>query len=161
MNSRRLETVVGAFVLLGLIAVATLALKIGAGSFVGGDTMLVHARFSNASGINPGSQVVISGVTVGRVDAVRLNPTDFSAVVDLRVRRDLQLATDSLVSVKTSGLIGDKFLAISPGVDDELITTGGTFYETESTLDIESLISRFAFGSMDNKDANPKTPASP
>lgn len=161
MNSRRLETVVGAFVLLGLIAVATLALKIGAGSFVRGDTMLVHARFANASGVNPGSQVVISGVAVGRVDGIRLNPADFSAIVDLRVRRDLELATDSLVSVKTSGLIGDKFLAIRPGVDDELIAPGGTFFETESTVDIESLISRFAFGSMEKKSDGAATPPSP
>lgn len=163
MNSRKLETVVGAFVLLGLIAVAVLALKIGAGAFVRGDTMLVHARFANAAGVNPGSQVVISGVTVGRVDAVRLNPADFSAVVDMRVRKDLRLSTDSIVSVKTSGLIGDKFLAIRPGADDEMIAADGMFTETESTVDIESLISRFAFGSVDNKKddksaANPPTP---
>ena len=162
MNSRKLETVVGAFVLLGLIAVAVLALKIGAGSFVGGDAMGVHARFANAAGVNPGSQVVISGVTGGRVDAVRLNPADFSAVVDMRVRKDLKLSTDSLVSVKTSGLIGDKFLAIQPGADDEMIGAGDTFTETESTVDIESLISRFAFGSIDRKaDDKPANPPSP
>ena len=153
MNSKKLETVVGAFVLLGLIAVAYLALKIGAGSFVGGDTMLVHARFSNAAGVNPGSQIMISGVNVGTVDAIRLNPADFSAVVDMRVRRDLQLSTDSIVSVKTSGLIGDKFLAIRPGADEEMIAPGGTFTETESTVDIESLISRFAFGSVQKPGA--------
>lgn len=162
MNSRKLETIVGAFVLLGLLAVATLALKIGAGSFVGGDTMVVHARFANAAGVNPGSQVVISGVTVGRVDAVRLNPTDFSAVVDMRLRKDLKLSTDSMVSVKTSGLIGDKFLAIRPGAEDALIGPGDTFTETESTVDIESLISRFAFGSVqkgDGKSAETPAPA--
>jgi phospholipid/cholesterol/gamma-HCH transport system substrate-binding protein len=159
MNSKKLETVVGAFVLLGLVAVAYLALKIGAGSFVGGDTMVVHARFSNAAGVNPGSQVVISGVTVGRVDAVRLNPVDFSAVVDMRLRKDLKLSTDSMVSVKTSGLIGDKFLAIRPGADDELIEADGMFTETESTVDIESLISRFAFGSVQKSDDKSAAPA--
>jgi len=161
MNSKKLETVVGAFVLLGLVAVAYLSLKIGAGTFVGGDTMVVHARFANAAGVNPGSQVMISGVTVGQVDAIRLNPADFSAIVDMRLRRDLQLSTDSMVSVKTSGLIGDKFLAIRPGADDEMIAAGDTFTETESTVDIESLISRFAFGSVDKKDATPATPSAP
>jgi len=161
MNSKQLETIVGAFVLLGLVAVATLALKIGAGSFVGGDTMLVHARFTNAAGVNPGSQVMISGVTVGQVDDVRLNPADFSAVVDMRLRRDLQLSTDSMVSVKTSGLIGDKFLAIRPGADDELIQAGDTFTETESTVDLESLISRFAFGSVQKSDDKPGADAAP
>ena len=161
MNSKKLETVVGAFVLLGLVAVAYLSLKIGAGSFVGGNTMVVHARFANAAGVNPGSQVMISGVTVGQVDAIRLNPADFSAIVDMRLRRDLQLSTDSMVSVKTSGLIGDKFLAIRPGADDEMIAAGDTFTETESTVDIESLISRFAFGSVDKKDDKPTTPSDP
>lgn len=160
MNSTRLETAVGAFVLVGLAAIAWLALKIGAGSFVGGDTMVVHARFTNAAGVNPGSNVVISGVTVGRVDAVRLNPKDFSAIVDMRVRRDLELSADSIVSVRTSGLIGDKFLAIRPGGDSEIIGPGGMFIETESTVDLESLISRFAFGSVEKKDAS-ETPASP
>lgn len=115
--------------------------------------MVVHARFANAAGVNPGSQVVISGVTVGRVDGVRLNAADFSAIVDMRLRRDLQLSTDSMVSVKTSGLIGDKFLAIRPGADDELVSAGHTFTETESTVDIESLISRFAFGSVQKTEA--------
>jgi len=159
MNSKKLETVVGLFVLLGLVALAYLALKIGSGSFVAGDTMLVHARFANAAGINPGSQVVISGVTIGRVEAVRLNPRDFSALVDLRLRRDLGLAMDSVVSVKTSGLIGDKFLAIRPGADTEMIAAGGTFTETESTVDIESLISRFAFGSVQKSETTPQAPA--
>lgn len=158
MNSRKLEIAVGVFVLIGLIAVATLALKIGAGSFGGGDTITVHARFANAAGVNPGSNVMISGVTVGRVNAIRLNPVDFSAVVDMSLRKDLQLSTDSIVSVKTSGLIGDKFLAIRPGADDEMVTAGGMFTETESTVDFESLISRVAFGGLNKPEEKADTP---
>lgn len=157
MNTSRLETAVGAFVLVGIIAVAILSLKIGAGTMIGSDTYPVQARFTNVAGVNPGANVVISGVTVGRVDSVHLNTDDFSAIVDLRIRKDLKLTTDSIVSVKTSGLIGDKFLAIQPGVDDTLVKPGGMLTETESTVDIESLISRFAFGSVNNSGSGAST----
>ena len=152
MKSSRLETTVGAFVLLGIVAVAYLAMKIGGGSLVGADTYPVRARFDNAAGVNPGANVSISGVLVGRVESVALDFDDFSAIVTMNIREDVQLATDSIVSVKTSGLIGDKFLAISPGVDDTLIEPDGILTETESTVDIESLISRFAFGSVKNQE---------
>ena len=148
MKTNKLEITVGAFVLVGIIAIAYLALKIGAGTMIGGDTYTVFARFANAAGVNPGSNVSISGVVVGRVESISLNFDDFSAIVEMQVRKDVRLATDSIVSVKTSGLIGDKFLAIAPGVDDEVVAPGGTLTETESTVDIESLISRFAFGSV-------------
>jgi phospholipid/cholesterol/gamma-HCH transport system substrate-binding protein len=155
MNQARLETTVGLFVLAGLAAVAWLALKIGGGSLTGVDTYLVHANFSNVAGVNPGSNVVISGVTVGKVDAVRLDFVNFRAVVDMRVRADVKLPTDSIVSVRTSGLIGDKFLAIRPGGETELVGEGGTLTETEPTVDIESLISRFAFGDVKKKEETP------
>ncbi|BET65759.1 outer membrane lipid asymmetry maintenance protein MlaD [Opitutales bacterium ASA1] len=156
MKISRIETAVGAFVLVGIVAVAYLALKIGGGTFGGSDTYPVFARFSNAAGVNPGANVSISGVVVGRVEAVRLDPETFAAVVEMRLRNDLKLASDSIVSVKTSGLIGDKFLAILPGVEDELVEARGTFTETESTVDLESLISRFAFGSVDNQKEEAK-----
>ena len=152
MKTKQLELVVGAFVLCGLAAVAYLALSIGGGTLMGTDTYVVSARFSNISGLNPGAKVAISGVAVGKVDAVRLNNDDFSAIVDLRLRSDVQLPMDSIVSVKTSGLIGDKFLSVQPGADLETVEPGGMLTETESTVDIESLISRFAFGGVEKKD---------
>lgn len=155
MNNTRLEMTVGAFVLAGIVAVAFLALRIGAGALMGVDTYMVQARFTNVAGVNPGANVVISGVTVGQVDNVSLNFDDFSAVVTLRIRNDVKLSTDSIVSVKTSGLIGDKFLAIQPGGEDEIVQPGDMLTETESTVDIESLISRFAFGSVKPAEEKP------
>jgi phospholipid/cholesterol/gamma-HCH transport system substrate-binding protein len=152
----KLELIVGVFVLAGLAAVAYLALKIGAGVLVGSDTYMVQARFANVSGLNPGSNVVVSGVSVGRVEAVHLNPSDYSAVVELRVRKSVRLPTDSIASIKTSGLIGDKFLAISPGGDARMIAPGEVITDTESAVDLESLISRFAFGNV--QTAKPKDP---
>ena len=150
MNQSRskLELVVGVFVLAGLAAVAVLALKIGAGNLVGSDTYLVQARFANIGGLTPGSNVVIAGVSVGRVEAVRLNAADYSALAELRLRRAVQLPTDTIASVKTTGLIGDKYLALAPGADNRMIAPGGLITETESAVDLESLISRFAFGNV-------------
>jgi len=155
----KLELIVGMFMIVGIAAVVYLALRIGAGTLVGGDTYELQARFSNTGGLNPGSNVVISGVPVGRVEAITLNTTDFSSVVRLRLRKDLKLPTDSIASIKTSGLIGDKFLALSPGADDEVLAPGALITNTESTVDLESLISRFAFGDVKDKPAAAATPS--
>ena len=153
MKQSNLELIVGAFVLVGLAAVAYLALKIGAGSLVGTDTYMVHARFTNSGGLNPGSNVLIAGVPVGRVSAIRLNPADFSAMVDLSLEKAVQLPSDSIASIKTAGLIGDKYVALAPGGDATILAAGSTITETESAVDIESLISRFAFGNVEKKDS--------
>ena len=158
MNYSRLEQVTGVFVLVGLGAVAFLALRVGAGALLGTDTYLVQARFNNISGLNPGAQIVISGVQVGRVEDVHLRPDDYAAIVDLRLRHDVQLPTDSIVSVRTSGLIGDKYLAVQPGAEPEMVAAGGMLTETESTVDLESLISRFAFGNVQEKSAPADSP---
>ncbi|CAM2942113.1 outer membrane lipid asymmetry maintenance protein MlaD [Rariglobus hedericola] len=159
MKQSRLELIVGVFVLAGLLAVAYLALRIGAGAMLGGDTYTLKARFTNAGGLNPGSNVLIAGVPVGRVDSIKLNPEDYSAVVELSVRKDVKLPTDSIASIKTSGLIGDKFLALSPGSDDEMLPSGAMISDTESTVDLESLISRFAFGNVSDKTKTAAEPA--
>lgn len=151
MKQSRLELIVGVFVLAGLLAVAYLALRIGAGALVGGDSYTLKARFNNAGGLNPGSNVVIAGVPVGRVESIKLNAKDYSALVELSVRSDVKLPVDSIASIKTSGLIGDKFLALSPGGEDAMLPAGALISDTESTLDLESLISRFAFGNVEKK----------
>jgi phospholipid/cholesterol/gamma-HCH transport system substrate-binding protein len=154
-KTTQLELVVGAFVLAGIIAVAYLALRIGAGAITGSDTYALQARFNNISGLNAGANVVIAGVTVGRVEAVHLD-ANYVAIVDLRVRKDVKLPADTMASIKTSGLIGDKYLALAPGGDTEDLAPGAVITETESAVDIESLISRFAFGNVQSaKDPAP------
>lgn len=155
MKQSRLELIVGVFVLAGLAAVAYLALRIGAGALVGADTYTLKARFTNSGGLKEGSNVLIAGVSVGRVDSVTLNPKDFSAVIGFSLKKDVKLPADSIASIKTSGLIGDKFLALSPGADDDVLPDGGLIINTESTVDLESLISRFAFGNVEQKKPTP------
>ncbi len=143
----RFDLAVGAFVLAGLVALAWLALKIGGGALVGGDTVLVRARFNNLGGLAPGASVMVSGVVVGRVERVELDER-FAAIATLRVRRDLALPADTMASIRSSGLIGEKFVALSPGADDETLRPGDLITDTESAVDLESLISRFAFGGV-------------
>ena len=156
-----LEFLVGAFVLLSLAALAYLTLKIGAGSSVGGETYALEARFTNAGGLHPGGSVLVAGVPVGRVEAIRVDPADFSAIVTLTVKAALHLPTDSMASIKTTGLIGDKYIALAPGADTTNLTPGARITMTESSVDIESLIGKMAFGTVDaakDKDAKDKAP---
>lgn len=160
MKQSKLELSVGLFVVLGLAAVAYLALKLGAGSMLGGDTYLIEARFDNAGGLHSGCNVQLAGVTVGRVEAVRFDPADFSAIATLRIVSALKLPTDTMASVKTSGLIGDKFIALAPGADSESLKSGARITMTESAVDLESLISKMAFGSVNKEQPPAATPGS-
>jgi phospholipid/cholesterol/gamma-HCH transport system substrate-binding protein len=157
MKQTKLEFLVGVFVLIGLAAVAYLTLKLGAGSLLGGDTYMLEARFTNTSGLNAGSNVVVAGVPVGRVEEIRVETTDYSAIVTLRVNSGLHLPTDSMASIKTTGLIGDKFISLSPGADETFLTPGTRITMTESAVDLEGLIGKMAFGSV-NKETQPTTP---
>ena len=160
MKKTHLELSVGIFVLLGLAAVAYLTIKLGSGSLVGGDTYVIEARFANAGGLRAGSNVLMSGVTIGRVDEVCMDPKDYSAIATLRVYSKLRLPTDSMASIKTSGLIGDKYVSLSPGADETYLAPGTRITMTESAVDLESLIGKMAFGNTD-KDKDQKTPAAP
>ena len=104
-----------------------------------------------------GSNVVVAGVAVGRVESIRMEPTDYTAIVTFRVTDDVKLPTDSMASIKTTGLIGDKFIALAPGADETYLAPGNRITMTESAVDLEGLIGKMAFGSVD-KD-NPSTPA--
>ena len=154
MKISQLELFVGAFVLAGLLAIAYLAVKIGGGVFLGPDTYTIKASFANSEGLAEGSSVDIAGVHVGRVHRVTLNST-FAAIVEMRLDENIHLPSDTIASIKTSGLIGDKFVSLSPGSETDVIPPGGTIVDTESAVDLESLISRFAFGSVHDKKGSP------
>ncbi len=150
MKASKLEFLVGFFVLIGLVAVTWLTVKVGAGSMLGGPTYVIEARFTNAGGLNIGSSVLIAGVTVGRVEGIRMEPQDYTAIATLRVMEGLKLPTDSMASIKTTGLIGDKYVALSPGADETYLEPGARITMTESSVDIESLIGKMAFGGVNN-----------
>jgi phospholipid/cholesterol/gamma-HCH transport system substrate-binding protein len=146
MKQSNIELSVGAFVLLGIAAIVWFAIQAGAGVAIGG-SYEVSARFTNVGGLRPGNQVFIAGVPVGRVEKIDLN-SQYAAIVHMNVREDVRLPSDTIASVKTSGLIGDKFIALAPGADSRNLAPGGMITDTESVMDLESLIRRFAFGNV-------------
>jgi phospholipid/cholesterol/gamma-HCH transport system substrate-binding protein len=156
MKNTKLELSVGLFVLMGIAAIIYLAIQVGTGSLLSGDTYLIESRFANTGGLHSGSSVLVSGVTVGRVEAIRIEPSDYSAIVTLRVLSGLRLPTDSMASIKTSGLIGDKYVALSPGADDSYMKPGARITMTESAVDLESLIGKMAFGAVDKDNGDKK-----
>lgn len=151
MNLRKIEILVGTFVLVGLAALAFLAVSAGGGRLSSPTARVLHARFSNAGGLKAGSAVRIAGVSVGEVKKVSLKPADMSALVTFRVDSSFKLDDDTVASIRSAGLLGDKFLALKPGSSGLELKTGATIVDTESTVDLEDIIARFAFGSVDKK----------
>lgn len=149
MNNYR-KTAVGIFVLIGLLCVGYLTIRLGRMDLFSAKGFDISARFDSASGLRTGADVELAGVPVGRVIAIRLDtdPMRSQAIVDMKLNENLHLSGDSMASIKTSGLIGDKYISLSRGGSETEIKRGGTITETESPMDIESLISKYAFGGV-------------
>lgn len=149
MNSIR-ETAVGIFVLLGLICVAYMTIKLGRMEFFSDQGFELSARFDSASGLRVGADVELAGVPVGRVVGISLDPDPprTQAVVRLRLDTNLHLSDDSMASIKTSGLIGDKYVSLSRGGSETILAPGGVITETESSVDLGSLLGKYAFGGV-------------
>ena len=151
MNNRTIEFLVGCFVLIGLGAVLYLSIQMGSARFFGSDSYELEARFSSATGVNPGSRVDIAGVRVGTVKSITLSD-NFYAMVTLELPNRIQLDDDTIASVKTSGLIGDRYIQLSPGGSGFSLEPGDVIVDTEAALDIEGLISKFALGGIDQDE---------
>ncbi|MBV8969396.1 MAG: outer membrane lipid asymmetry maintenance protein MlaD [Verrucomicrobia bacterium] len=158
MKQSSVELSAGVFVLLGLLAIVWFSIQAGARIPIGASTYMIKARFSNVGGLKTGSQVFLAGVPIGRVEGIDLN-SQFNAIVHMQVNKDVQLPSDTIASIRTSGVIGDKFVTLSPGSDTQNLTPGSTITDTESAVDLESLISRFAFGSVSSSPSPSPSPA--
>ena len=146
MEKTRLELVVGAFVLVGILCLGYLSIKLGKLEVIGGDLYEVDAQFNTASGLKPGATVEIAGVEVGRVKSIVLK--DDRAMVKLGIDKETKLYTDTIASIKTRGIIGEKFLALSPGGGGEALKAGDMIRDTESGLDLEELVSQYVHGKV-------------
>ncbi len=142
------EIWLGVFVLIGLMCTAYLTVKLGRMEVLGGDGYEVSARFNSISGLRVGASVEIAGVQVGRVIAVQLDEKNFQAKVSLYLDKNVILTDDTIASVKTSGLIGDKYISLAPGGSSDILSAGSEIIDTESAVDLESIISKFAFGGV-------------
>jgi len=146
MEKTKLDVVVGAFVLVGILCLAYLSIKLGKLEMIGGDVYEVEAQFNSASGLKPGTAVEIAGVEVGKIRAITL--IEDRAKVKLAVNNTVKLYTDTIASIKTRGIIGEKFLALSPGGGGDPLKPGDTIRDTESGLDLEELVSQFVHGNV-------------
>ncbi len=146
MNRFSIETVVGLFLVLGLAAFSFIAVKMGdIGFFHDRDRYTVTARFDSISGLKEGAFIEMAGVRVGTVGKIRFDNLDYEAVVEMSIPNEIELQEDSIASIRTNGIIGDKFIKISAGGADELIPPGGEIMETESSISLEELISKYIF----------------
>jgi phospholipid/cholesterol/gamma-HCH transport system substrate-binding protein len=148
MKSVKLEMMVGLFVLTGLLALAWLSIKLARMEVVGGDHFPIHAQFSSIAGLKTGASVEIAGVEVGRVDDIRLNTSDFEAHVRMKIKPHIPIQEDAIASVRTKGLIGDRYIVISPGGSKNLLKADETIVRTEPAINFEELISQFIHGSV-------------
>lgn len=148
MKQSSVELGVGVFVLLGIICVGYLTIRLGEIEVLGDKYYLLNARFKSVTGLKAGAQVEIAGVQVGQVDSIALDPKDQMAMVRLKVKEAIVLGDDVIASVKTAGLLGDKYILLSPGGSDKILKPGDMIIETEPVLDIEGLIGKFAFGKV-------------
>jgi phospholipid/cholesterol/gamma-HCH transport system substrate-binding protein len=149
MKKNTLEMVVGLFMIIGFAAFVYLALQLGEVSFLTrSKTYIIEAEFDNVAGVKKGASVQVAGVDVGEVVSIELGKMDV-ALLSLQISNKLKVPVDSMASVKSQGIIGDKYIQLSLGGDEEIFSPGEKIVDTESSIDIESLISKFAFGSVE------------
>ena len=146
MKKFDLELAVGLFIIAGVICLGYLSIKLGKLEIVGERGYEIYGIFSNVGGLKAGSSIEIAGVNVGQVKSVRLE--NYQANVVLNLPNGLKVQEDAIVSVKTKGLIGEKYVEITPGASEKIIKPGGRILETQSPIDIEELISKFVFGKI-------------
>lgn len=149
MRKFDLELAVGIFMIAGIVCLAYLTIKLGQLEVLGGKGYEIQAVFSSSGGLKTGSSVVIAGVEVGRVKKVILD--DYQARVTMSLPLEVKIQEDAIASIKTKGLIGEKYVEISPGGLDENLKPGGVIRDTQPPIDIEQLISKYVFGTVSDK----------
>ena len=150
MNSAKLELVVGIFMLIGILCLGYLSIKLGKMELIGGNNYRISARFDSVSGLKPGARVELAGVEIGTVERIGLsNASGDQAEVTMKIKDGIKITDDVIASVRTSGIIGDKFIKLKPGGSDQQLKNGGRIRETESAIDIEELVSKFIHGKVD------------
>jgi phospholipid/cholesterol/gamma-HCH transport system substrate-binding protein len=151
MGRKGIETLVGAFVLLGLLGLVFLALQAAnLGASGGGDSYEVQARFDNIGGLKPRAPVRVAGVTVGRVKSIGVDPQTFQGVVKLDIEKTYSFPKDTAAKILTSGLLGDQYVGLEPGGDDANLGPGDTIAQTQSAVVLENLIGQFLTGRADS-----------
>ena len=158
MKKYSIETMVGVFVVIGLICVGYMTIKLGKVSLFGEDTYPLSARFTSVSALRVGGTVEIYGIEVGKVTNLTLDAGRQMAEVEMMINKGVKVYDDASATIKSAGLIGDKYVKIDPGGAGEVLKPRGIITQTSVPADIEDLIGKYAFG--DVKKEPDKTPES-
>jgi phospholipid/cholesterol/gamma-HCH transport system substrate-binding protein len=145
------ETVVGIFMFVGLLCISYMTVKLGNVSLFGDNTYSLFGRFDKVSGLRVGNQVNMFGLDIGRIDGFSMDQEAQMAVVEFKIKKGIKIYDDAIASIKTEGLIGDKYVEIDAGGGGEQLKPGDTITETESPVDIQELISKYAFGDVEKE----------
>jgi phospholipid/cholesterol/gamma-HCH transport system substrate-binding protein len=149
MKRSTIELSVGIFVLIGIICVGYLTIQLGKLEWFEKDQYMVYARFESVAGLKKGAEVQIAGIKIGVVDTIELDQERQVAKVGMKIQQGIILTDDAIASIKTSGMIGDKFVKMSPGGSDKELGPGEMITSTESAVDLEELISKYVFGKVE------------
>lgn len=143
---KRIEITVGLFVFIGIAGMFYMALKLGEVGGLGTSGYQLMADFDDVGGVRAGADVMIAGVVVGRVDGVHLNKRD-QAELSMRINNGVKITSDAIASIRTKGIIGDRYVRISQGGDTNMLKSGDFIEETEPAISLEDLVAKYIFNS--------------
>lgn len=150
MGNMRMELAIGLFMLAGLACLTYLAVKLGDLDIMGSDRYVLNARFVSSSSLKESAFVEVGGVRVGEVGTIAFDADSYESIVELLLDPFVQLQDDAIASIRTEGIIGDKFVKITPGGSEQILALGDEILETESSISLEGLISKYIFESGDD-----------
>ena len=142
----KIEVAVGIFMIIGIAAIFYIAIKLGDLQVLGQDSYIVSARFTSSSGLRTGAFVEAAGVRIGTIDSITFDPEEYLSIVNMAIDKNVPIHEDAVASIRTAGIIGDKFIKITPG-GGEYLQEGDEIFETEPSINLEELISKYIFES--------------
>lgn len=158
MRKYGMETTVGIFVTAGLALIAYMTVTLGRVPLFGSGMYSLNASFTDVSGLRDGSIVDMFGIEIGRVERLGIDQESGQALVVMGIRKGIVIYGDAIASIKTEGLIGERYVSIDPGGADDPLPPGGTIIDTRSPVDIMDLIGRYAFGEIEKEDKPQRQP---
>ncbi len=141
---KKIEIIVGVFVLIGVMSISWLAMELGQVGGLGKSGYELRAVFDDVGGVREGSDIMLAGVSIGQVKSVGLKDNEEAEVI-MRINNDVQIASDATVSIRTKGLIGEKFVRVNQGIEEDYLVAGDEFEDADSSISIEDLISKYIF----------------
>ena len=148
------ETVVGIFVIIGLACIGYMTVKLGNVGFLGDNTYSLFTKFNTVTGLRVGNPVNMLGLEVGKVQKFTMDQENQQVLVEFKINKGIEIYDDAIASVKTEGLIGDKYVAVDPGGGGDLLANGDSITDTNSPTDIMDLVSKYAFGDVGGDEEN-------